>query len=905
MKIKSLLTLVFCAFALSTSLCATETHAYIVLDKSAPNMSVEDYKGMSFITPSAKTPHTSAKNPDIEIDVSPFTKRDYKYIYILHSVEKTNSQKFNGRIVTTFSDGRKRYTRAIEGRDIAATNAPAIVLDNALPIEKINGFGQLYLSRFIIQYGASAGAQPAKPEKLMFSSPHKWSIAGITFSSEEITTTQNYFFDPKIWKPIDTTDLVIKSGSALDLSNQMFGAPCGKNGRVIIGKSGKFEFENKPNQTLRFKGTNLRLANRFPVKEEVVDPSAPKVVGELVSNHADIDAYVKILKKQGYNAVRWRPAMRGKAEYDAPYKLKPEIQDLYDYYVYALKREGVYIFYYLCSNDDGRPDFRWDERQTLKMKMMLADPQTRENWKKLARMQLEHVNPYTNMALKDDPVIATLECWNEFEIGAENYPALTAEGKELLRKRFIEFAKNKYGTLEKFLADNPKWKNYGKLKTFDNLNVNITQNRTSKVYAHFIIEAMRETHTFWRKFIREEMGMKTVPMHQNNCNKRVYWNFIGAEGGEYVAVNSYFAHPNSYLIGGFVNGASEFESDAFFWRNTAARKVAGMAHTVTEYQHCHFNKYKHEAALTFPAYSALNDYDGLIIFDAAVAPRGGEIGYFNVAENPVFRANDFINFFLFYRGDVAKSPNRVDILCDANTMLHSENIAQIPIERTKIALMTGFAFNFPTAKRTLRTSVEPAKMTLSLDKPFNITKVTKELKACAILPADNISDPKNGIYQSDTGQITMLAHEKTMKVVTPKSEAIIMRAEMKNQKLGKMTVKSSTADAAVALSAIDNKPIPEADRLVLTYNTDAIMSNFGVSKNRCYVTAWGEMPVLIETGKLELEIALSPAKKYRVWALKLNGERLREIETQIQNGVMQLSLDTANYPTVFFEIQAQ
>ena len=148
--------------------------------------------------------------------------------------------------------------------------------------------------------------------------------------------------------------------------------------------------------------------------------------------------------------------MRGKAEFDAPYRLKPEIQDMYDYYVYALKRGGVYIFYYICSNDDGSSDFRWDERGTLKAKMMLGDKTVRENWRKLAKMQLEHFNPYTKTYLKDNPVIATLEYWNEFEIGADNYPALTAEGKALVKSKFAEFLRKKYGTVEKVPRRQPE-----------------------------------------------------------------------------------------------------------------------------------------------------------------------------------------------------------------------------------------------------------------------------------------------------------------------------------------------------------------------------------------------------------------------------------------------------------------
>ena len=874
--------------------------------------------GMGFIV-ADKAKHggnwvVSVRSGDtVEIDVSQYVKQNDKYVFLLHAYEgQPQDRLFDGVLDITFADGRKRTTWVKGLRDIAAADAQADIYDNAKPVYTENRkdkTGVLYLSRFIVSYGAVPGKNPAPISKIAFKNKANgdWKIAGVAVSSEEVQTTQNYVFDPNVWKPLDTADLTIKAGSALDVSSQMFGAPCGIDGKVVIGKTGKFEFEKKPGVPIRFKGTNLRLANRFPVKNEVVDPSAPRVTGDLVRTHEDIDEYVRILKKQGYNAVRWRPAMRGAAEYDAPYQLKPEIQDMYDYYIYALKREGVYIFYYLCSNDDGSPDFRWDERGTVKVKMMLGDKQVRENWKKLTRMQLEHVNPYTGMALKDDPVVATLEYWNEFEIGAENYPALTAEGKALITSKFAEFLKKKYGTVEKFLADNSAWKQDKPLKSFDDIDLAPWNNRNVKAYAHFVIAAMEETQAYWENFVRKEIGMN-VPTHQNNCNKRQYWAFIGAEGGSYIACNTYFVHPSSYLIGGIVMGSSEFADETNFWRGTVGRRIAGMPMTVTEYQHCHFNKYKHEAALTFPAYSALNDYDGLIVFDAAVTPRGGELGYFNVAENPVFRANDFINFFLFYRGDVKASPNRVDLLFDADAMEHSDAIGFPVKDRTKIAFMTGFALNFPTARKIdelKKVSVKPASMSISPDGKFDIAEFAKELKAKGILPKDNISDPANGVYQSDTGEVVMRSKDNMMKVVTPKSEAITMRSELKNEKLGRLTIKSSTANAAIAVSAVDNKPIAESDRLVLTYNTDAVMKDFGVSKNRLYVTAWGEMPVLIETGKLSAELRLSPNKKYSVYSLKMNGERVDKIPFETKDGVMKIELDTSKHVAVFFEIVAE
>ena len=66
------------------------------------------------------------------------------------------------------------------------------------------------------------------------------------------------------------------------------------------------------------------------------------------------------------------------------------------------------------------------------------------------------------------------------------------------------------------------------------------------------------------------------------------------------------------------------------------------------------------------------------------------------------------------------------------------------------------------------------------------------------------------------------------------------------------------------------------------------------------------MPVLIETGKLSAELKLAPNKKYAVYSLKMNGERVEKIPCEVSaDGVMKLELDTAKHTAVFFEIVSE
>jgi len=63
--------------------------------------------------------------------------------------------------------------------------------------------------------------------------------------------------------------------------------------------------------------------------------------------------------------------------------------------------------------------------------------------------------------------------------------------------------------------------------------------------------------------------------------------------------------------------------------------------------------------------------------------------------------------------------------------------------------------------------------------------------------------------------------------------------------------------------------------------------------------------VLIETGKLSAELKLSPNKKFSVYSLKMNGERIEKIPAEVSGGVMKLELNTSKHTAIFFEIVAE
>ena len=258
-------------------------------------------------------------------------------------------------------------------------------------------------------------------------------------------------------------------------------------------------------------------------------------------------------------------------------------------------------------------------------------------------------------------------------------------------------------------------------------------------------------------------------------------------------------------------------------------------------------------------------------------------------------------------------------------------------EQSKIAFMTGFGISFPSARKIDELKdikVKPADVEMepkgaapniwgnsskpspSEKKTFDIASAEKLLRDKKILPDGNITDSANGVFQTDTGEITMDLAKGMVVVSTPKTEAAALKPETKNIKVGRLTVNSTSVPASVAVISIDDKPLAESGRMVLVYNTDNSATDCELTPSREVLVNVGKPPIIVRTGKLSAEFKLpeqgfwsrlfSP-KEYAVYALKLNGKRSEKIPFEVENGVLKINLDTASLsePALFYEITAE
>ena len=820
---------------------------------------------------------------------------------LLHTSTKSPDLRYTkiGKIEINYADGKRK----------------TIVLDYAIdvmnglyPQERANAkiwspskkFAPAYFfSRFMIE------PKEIKSIKLSTMDIATWVVAGLSVSEKFPSSKPS----PADWVEVDIDDIAIKEGTALDVSKDFDSDPAGKYGRVIVSKNGKFAFEKKPNSRQKFHGTVWYMSGELG-----------KTIDETKAN---LRLLCKIAKRQGYNLLRF---------HTTDFLCSPDPAkvlegfDLYDYLISEAQKNGIYLNLLIGNNVFLNKPNAMDERYALKLKMIMGDEKTRQTWKNHAKKQLEHINPYTGLAWKDDPTFMGMEFWNEMDLFmyVSNVDVKTID---FVNSEFSKYLKEKYGTVENLNSsgklNNKNYKDFGE--------IDFIKERMSSEWANLLQKKNREFREYCESTVKDEIGYKGL-IYQFNCNRTVNIAYMSAEIADYMALNVYFSHPSAFMRENstIVKGSSLAEL-APHMRAGMNRKVSGRPICLTEYNHCHWNKFKHEGGIVFGAYSALQDFDGMVVHSDGVTTGNKKNKFlhpFGVFNSPIFRANEFITYCMFKRGDVKKSKSRIELFFPKDFIENSPDMMNsINNDQSKIALISGFSTAFegvakPSAlkrvkikKPTLRILPVGSALTESAQNfsttgenvgdKFDLDAFVQKMRSEGIIGNENITSPSAGIFQSDTGEIFLDSKNERISVITEKTEAVAFKRGI--EKLDALKSVASTTPCSVAVCSMDGNPIRKSGRMVLVYATDNINDSMLLSKDETMLlkNADRNAKILIRRGKLSAELQVNPDAKFKVYELKFNGERKAEIPAENKNGTLEIKIDNSKNPATFFEIAAE
>lgn len=654
------------------------------------------------------------------------------------------------------------------------------------------------------------------------------------------------------WQPIDSAR-DIEKGSVLDFSARL-DAPAGKYGPPVI-RDGHFVFRDRPDKPVRFYGTNLCRSAQYLDKEQaerLADRMAAWGINAVRIHHHDNE----LVRKTSESST----------------ELNPEALDRLDYLIACFKKRGIYITTDLYVSRmlvrgelTETPDkTAW--QPTFKPLVFVLDS-AMENWKRFARNWLTHVNPYTGLALKDDPALISLSLINEDNIASTwNAAPYVAD---IYKQRFGEWKKRRGVTSGSADSNDP-------------------------VFSAFLVDLYGRAYAEMERFLREELKIN-VPISDQNMLPKVLLSVM-RDRYDFVENHFYWDHPNfpetPWQLPSALANTSAIPQEAVAPGRMFPSRIFGKPMMITEFDYAAPNAFRAEGAVLTGAYAALQEWDGLFQFcyshsdDNVISdgfnPRGN---FFNSSTDAVKALSQRIGLRLFLDRELAPAPLAFAVPLTGGKDLsfaaeYPSDLARLGLiakvgtvivpEGGKLsgnyagALDAGYGFPSDSGGCPVFRTSEAEKGLLP------------RLTAAGLL-RPGWHDADRGIFHASTGQISLSAKAETFRAETPGCEALILPAG-KAGEAAFLKVENRIGRGVFSIMSADGRPLQKSGRLLFLHLTDLLPSRtrFG-NKRMTLLSRWGSLPFLAARGEARITLKAEPGARYRLYAANTGGRRLAEL----------------------------
>lgn len=495
----------------------------------------------------------------------------------------------------------------------------------------------------------------------------------------------------------------------LDYSH-LLDAPAGKHG-FVKAKGGHFYFED--GTRARFLGFNVAARSNTPDHE-----TAKKLAERFASMGVNIIRLHAADAPIGEEPGSWSSCKEAPLlDYDKGNgrQFHPEGLDRFDYFAAQLKKRGIYLHIDLIVardfvEGDGL-DYPGNAGSCVK-RFPMYNKRMIELQKEYARKLLCHVNPYTGLALIDDPAVVTIQINNEesaIKGTMETDPREDMQPyRDEVQKRFNQFLLMKYETRQRLQE---AWTFEGACAlgeeedpvqgTVRGVDGNFYQPENEPMgdwngavsparYADFMEFGITMNRNFYQdmKDYLHALGAK-VPIVTSNLIAGAA-DVYGHIAGDLMENNSYFNHPllpvqenNTYLVA----GPTEYVSVNPLTMQTGIGSMAttllslasvaivnGKPFMLSEWNEYGEHPFHSTAFVHTIAYACLNDWDGLILYNHHTSEKGDDqpadeiLNIFDVYNDPAVICQWGFMASVFLQGLVAPAKNRVDVVYTQNDL---------------------------------------------------------------------------------------------------------------------------------------------------------------------------------------------------------------------------------------------
>ncbi|MCL2665321.1 MAG: cellulase family glycosylhydrolase [Defluviitaleaceae bacterium] len=385
-------------------------------------------------------------------------------------------------------------------------------------------------------------------------------------------------------------------------------------------------------------GENFIYENRMPVRFWGVNTGHET----LNASKNNLDYMAKVLAKRGVNLIRIHGAGFTMMS-DRSSVVDQNDLDKLHYFIYAMGNAGIYThisiyfpIWYSFGSHSGYPGY--DQTSNKHPFMLLQfDPDFQAAYKNAVRIIFETVNPYTGIAIKDDPSVAFFEIQNEdnyffYTFSPENMPDVYFR---VLEKQFGDWLIKKYGSFDDMMA---AWHNQKDSR--DDLHegivglksaYNMVYNANGFLKARltdqliFLTESQRNFYAEINRFIKEDLQSKILVVAGNwtTSNPKVLEALerYTYETSDVIDRHGYFEpsiHQGDGRQGYSVNPGDKYvDTTGLDMPDQLPLKYVqnyGMPAMLSEINWNNPNKYKAEFPILLASYASLNGLDAPILF---------------------------------------------------------------------------------------------------------------------------------------------------------------------------------------------------------------------------------------------------------------------------------------------------
>lgn len=726
-----------------------------------------------------------------------------------------------------------------------------------------------------------AGIENASTITLINKTPRAWNILAATASNVNLTKNQlegNIISADGKYFPITFTPGTEK-GSALDFSF-LLDAPAGKYG-FAKAKGDNIEFENRPDVRVKFFGNNMTMMSNFPDKA-----IAPAVA----------DAYART----GYNICRFHfyDNLLSDPKSVGGTGLNPDLLDKLDFFAAELKKRGVYFTtdLYIArainpkSLESEFADIKVNSLNEIKSLFFLSQ-KARDNLKEYSKNLLNHVNPYTKLAWKDDPALVSISLVNEDTMMS----VVQGSTAPIFQRRYA------------------KWLEKNSFKENDN---------NSKIlFARFLKELHSSFYSEMKTFLRS-IGARQMLTDENHMSSIP--QSLGADEFDIVDTHTYFGHPDfvlrSWQLPAKVKNTSslkELGADAVC---RTAVSIAGKPMSVTEWNHVTNNDTSAEGAIIMGAYGSMQGMDMLCRYTYRHAPhdmKPASLKYFDTDSNPILSLSERAAAAFLLRGDVSEAELKIPCMVSrdyfesstpqkrATVSTHGHLYRRMCLIGSPHLVITDTprSLDLPNAKFALVNDESWSNIDFKIPTFPALNVDDKTLEKISEILGGGLIDPQAKKYNSANGQIKMDGKNETLQVCTPKSEAFI---GPKGTSGGGKFARFKNLDewGAFFAAAIDGKTLAESSRILILHLSDVKNSGmrFGSAK-KTLIWDMGKLPLLLRNAKAKIEIS-NPLVAWKCYALSPNGKRLGEVAIKRKDGKAYITaqINGKFAPTLAYEL---